>query len=169
MYKNNDQCPICGEGKLNEVSKLEKFEYKGRYKAIDNYIVYECDYCEEEIVPESSIKNSEKSLRDFHRKVDGLLTSKDIKKIRESYGFTQDHFSEILGIGKKTFARYENSTVTQNKTMDHLLRILDVFPESLDVICGQISGSTNYNFNKLAIKATVPADNTLVYKYKIGA
>ncbi len=169
MYKDRDKCPICGEGNLTEISKTEIFEYKRQYKTIDNFIVLKCSFCEEEIVPETSIKLSEKKIRDFHREVDGLLTSKQIKKIRESYGFTQDSFSEILGVGKKTFARYENCTVTQSRTADHLLRVIEVFPDVLDIICEQPVLPSNYNFEKLSSVMSVPADQNLVYNYKIGA
>jgi len=169
MYKNNDSCPICGEGKLSHKIKTEEFEYKRHFEKIEEFAVFICDFCEEEIVPEKTITDSEKRLRDFHREVDGLLTSKQIKKIRESYGFTQDDFSELLGLGKKTFARYENSTVTQSRTTDHLLRIIDVLPEALDVICGQKRSSSYYSFKRLATKAFAPADNTLVYKYTMGS
>lgn len=169
MYKNKDLCPVCGEGTLTFASKTERFEYKGHYKDIENFDIFTCDVCEEEIVPEESIKKAEKYLRDFHREVDGLLTSKQIKKIRESYGFTQDDFSELLGLGKKTFARYENCTVTQNRTTDHLLRIIDVLPEALDIICGQTRHTSNYNLKEAHARVFTPADSNLVYKYQMGS
>ncbi|MBW2186458.1 MAG: type II toxin-antitoxin system MqsA family antitoxin [Deltaproteobacteria bacterium] len=169
MYKNSDQCPLCGEGSLVEKIKTEVFNYKGQQKSVTDFRVLSCTVCDEEIVPESSIKSSEKILRDFHRQVDGLLTSQQIKKIRTSYGFTQETFSEILGVGKKTFARYENCSVTQSRTTDHLLRVIDVLPEALDIICEQPTITPHYHFEKSSTMITIPADQSLRYKYKVEA
>ncbi|MEA3544628.1 MAG: type II toxin-antitoxin system MqsA family antitoxin [Thermodesulfobacteriota bacterium] len=169
MYSHGDQCPICGIGVLTEESKTEVFEYKGQRKTVADFRILLCPVCDEEIVPESSIKKSEKILRDFHREVDGLLTAKQIKKIREAYGFTQENFSEILGVGKKTFARYENCTVTQNRTTDHLLRVIDVLPEALDIICEQPTITPYYRYKKSSETITVPKNQPLQYIYKMGS
>lgn len=131
MYKNGDKCQICGVGRLTKKSIEEKFEYKGEVLIIPDYIIYECPVCEEAIVDESVSKATEKEIRDFHRKVDKLLTSDQIREIRNLCGFTQERFGEILGGGKKAFARYENGTVTQSRAMDNLLRLLRRHPESL--------------------------------------
>jgi HTH-type transcriptional regulator / antitoxin MqsA len=134
MYKNSDICPICGDGLLKEKNIRETFEYKGEYLTIDNYIVYECPDCNESIVDSKTLKYTEKRIRDFHKKVDGLLTSDEIKKIRTSLGYTQEGLGKILGGGIKSFARYENGTVTQSKSMDNLLRIIKRFPYALNII-----------------------------------
>ncbi len=134
MYKNNDQCPICGEGLLKKKIIQETFSYKGNYRTIENYIVYECSDCGESIVDPKTLKETEKIIRDFHREVDGLLTSEEIKKIRNQLGYTQNDFSRILGGGIKSFTRYENGTVTQSKSMDNLLRIIQKYPDTLDVL-----------------------------------
>ena len=168
MYKENDQCPICGEGKLTLNSRSENFNYRGHHRSVSDFEVFSCSNCDEEIVPESSMKKSEKILRDFHREIDGLLTSSEIKKIRTSYGFSQNDFSRLLGLGAKTFSRYENCTVTQNRTTDHLLRIIDVMPEALDVICGTQSITSSYTVKKTSNSINVPVDSNLVYHYKLG-
>ena len=65
---------------------------------------------------------------------DGFLTDEDIKRIRKKLGFTQKEMAEKLGVGLKNFARYENLSVRQGKAMDNLLRILDKYPEALDIL-----------------------------------
>lgn len=134
MYENGDVCTICGSGHLHKTVKDKVFKYKGESIIVEGFVVYSCDDCEESLVPKSSIKSSEKTIRDFQRKVDGLLTSEEIKKVRAALGFTQEAFANVLGVGLKTFARYENGTVTQNRTTDHLLRILFEKPEALKII-----------------------------------
>jgi HTH-type transcriptional regulator/antitoxin MqsA len=134
MYKNGDFCPVCGSGHLHRTVKDKAFKYKGESIIVNDFVVYSCDDCEESLVPKSSMRSSEKTIRDFQRGVDGLLTSEEIKKIREALGFTQEMFANVLGVGLKTFARYENGTVTQNRTTDHLLRILFEKPDALKII-----------------------------------
>jgi len=127
-------CPICGAGELKKHIDTEEFEYKGRKVTVPNYITYSCNVCEESIVDESTLKSSGRILKKFKREVDSLLSGQEIKKIRESLGFTQEELSEILGGGLKGFARYESGQITQSKAMDNLLRILDKFPFVLSAI-----------------------------------
>lgn len=134
MYNKNDKCPICGEGNLVRNVIEESFEYKGQEIVIPDYVVFHCENCEESIVESNTLKTSEKIIRDFHRHVDGLLTSDEIKKIRKSFGFTQEVFGNLLGGGAKGFARYETGKVTQSKAMDNLLRILDAHPVVLEIL-----------------------------------
>ncbi|MEW6571520.1 MAG: type II toxin-antitoxin system MqsA family antitoxin [Nitrospirota bacterium] len=128
------KCPICGIGTLRKEVGTETFEYKGLTTTVPNYITYKCDECGEAIVDKVTLKESGKILKDFQRKVDGLLTSEEIKRIRKKLNLTQEEMAEILGGGLKSFARYETSQVCQSKGMDNLLRILDAYPFTLNVI-----------------------------------
>lgn len=126
------KCPICRDGNLEKKVDTETFEYKGNKFDYPNYITYECQSCEEAIVDKKTLKESGRAIRDFYRRVDGLLTSQEIRRIRETkLCLTQDKASELLGGGAKSFARYENSEVIQSKAMDKLLRILDNDPSIL--------------------------------------
>ncbi|SDT87874.1 type II toxin-antitoxin system MqsA family antitoxin [Desulfobacula phenolica] len=146
MFKHNDICPICGSGKLKENNVTETFEYKGQIKEIQNYVVFECSECNESVVDQKTLKKAEKILRDFHREVDGLLTSTEIKTIRKALGFTQKDFGLILGGGEKSFARYESCVVTQSKSMDNLIRIVNEKPEVIEII-QKNQGAHNGTFN----------------------
>ncbi len=139
MYKNGQQCPICGAGKLESKVVEEIFEYKGERIIVPDYHIYECPVCEEALVDKESVKTSQKELKDFYRKVDGLLPSAEIKRIRIKLGHTQEAMAKELGVGLKNFARYENGQVVQGRTMDHLLRILDWDPLILTKIRHQQS------------------------------
>lgn len=131
MLKNGDICPICGEGKVSEQSIKGEFEYKGKKLSIPEYHVFVCEHCKEQIVAPKTLRATEKILTDFRRKIDGLLTSDEIKAIRKKLGKTQMEMATWLGVGKKNFARYETGKVTQGKTMDKLLRILNEYPNIL--------------------------------------
>lgn len=131
-------CGLCGSTKINKVRTTEVFNYKGYTKTFENYEVLRCASCGEEFVNENYLNKIQNQIRDFHREVDGLLPSAEIKRIRKNYGFSQEAFGELLGGGKKAFARYENGTVTQSKPMDNLLRVIDELPAAIGVVARKV-------------------------------
>lgn len=133
MKKIISNCPVCNSTEISITTAEEKFEYKGKFLSLKTES-YSCANCTEEFITKESHKKIEKPIRDFQRMVDGFLTSKKIKKVRKSLGFTQEDFSTLLGVGEKSFARYENGTVTQSKAMDNLIKIVDHYPFVLGVI-----------------------------------
>lgn len=133
--KEMDQCPICGGSQLERREVTETFEYKGRSFEYPNYVVYGCASCGEEIVDRKCLKESGRKIRDFYRKVDGLLLSDEIKRIRKfKLELTQDDASKLIGGGPKSFCKYENCDVIQSEAVDNLLRVLDAYPHTMDVI-----------------------------------
>lgn len=128
------KCPICGGGVLKKKIGTELFEYKGKTLPIPNYVTYACSECGEAIVENDTLRDSGKLLKDFQRKVDGLLSGDQIKAIRLKLGLTQEQLADIVGGGLKSLARYESGKVCQSKGMDNLLRILEAYPETLKVI-----------------------------------
>ena len=130
MYKNGDMCPICGEGTIKVERKPEIFEYKGQTLALE-LTVYSCDVCREGFFDNEEMKKHQKTIKDFQRRVDGLLTSEEIKQIREKYGLSQRELARILGVAEKSIAKYEAGFVAQSKAMDNLLRVIGEFPDVL--------------------------------------
>lgn len=130
----SQKCPICGVGTLKKQVGNETFEYKGETITVPNYVTYKCGECGEAIVDKTTLKESGRILKDFQRKIDELLTGEEIKRIRKKLNLTQEEMAEILGGGPKGFAKYESGQVCQSKGMDNLLRILDAYPSTLNVI-----------------------------------
>jgi HTH-type transcriptional regulator / antitoxin MqsA len=132
--KKGEVCPVCESGKLEEKCEDIKFEYKGSYLLFPNEKALACGKCGESFFDPKRNREIEKELTDHRRKTDGLLTSEEIKAIREMFGMTQVKFAELLGVGEKNFARYESGQTTQSKSMDHLLRVLMHRPEVMSLI-----------------------------------
>jgi len=130
MYKNGDTCPVCGSGTIRVEKRPETFEYKGQSLTLE-LTVYLCDVCEESFFDNKEMKKYQRAIKDFQRRVDGLLTSTEIKQIREKYGISQRELASILGIAEKSIAKYEAGFVAQSKAMDNLLRIIEKFPDVL--------------------------------------
>lgn len=60
--------------------------------------------------------------QDAFRKQAGLLTSEEIKAIRQSYHLSQKDFAQILGLGKIDIVRYETKAVQTRSINDTILR-----------------------------------------------
>lgn len=129
-----DACPICGSNHIEKQIISEIFEYKGHKKTIDGCEKFVCEDCNAAFFTDETSKRNEKIIRDFHREIDGLLTSSEIRKIRKALGFTQQAFGNILGGGPKAFAKYESCVLTQSKAMDNLIRMVDAIPENVDFL-----------------------------------
>lgn len=110
------------EIKEQEIFKGEEVEFTAAYEY--------CSHTDEYLETEDMIKVNSLALKDAYRKKVGLLTSSDIRNIREKYGISQKDFSEILDWGKATITRYENHQV-QDRAHDDILRKIDADPKWL--------------------------------------
>lgn len=127
-------CPVCEAGKLQTVRKDLEFEYKAEKTFFRDHKVFVCSECAEQFLNDEDERAIERKLTDIRRKMDGLLTSDEIRSIRRRFGFTQIAFAQLLGVGEKNFARYESGQASQGRTTDHLLRILRERPDTIQVI-----------------------------------
>ena len=69
---DGETCPVCDTGILTKKVIDETFEYKGKHITIPDYIIYECDICDEAIVDNETIKTSSKIIKEFFRKVNDI-------------------------------------------------------------------------------------------------
>lgn len=82
----------------------------------------------EEIYDPKLEQENDVRLYNQYRKLNFLLLPEEIKKIRESFGVTQVEFAQILGLGDKTIARYENGSL-QDVAQNNLIKIVGRNPE----------------------------------------
>lgn len=121
------QCPCCME--IHEVctaivptTTIFKNQ-EVRYFSICEY----CESAEELYETEGEISVNDAAMKDAYRKQNSLLTSQEIKQIREKYSMSQEAFAKALGWGAKTITRYEGHQV-QDKAHDLVLRHIDEDP-----------------------------------------
>lgn len=105
-------CPYCGNNNVNEIND---YKWKG-YKV--NSTVYKCENCKEIHLPSDAISKIEL----INRRISGLLLPEEIKKYREKINQTQADIAKSLGVGLKTYLRWENGYVYQTKEHDDDLR-----------------------------------------------
>ena len=83
-----------------------------------------CECCGEQVFPDKVAKENDLIVFDEYRRLKGLLTSQEIKKIREKRGMTQIELARFINAGDKNIARYETGTI-QDAVFDNLLRMVD--------------------------------------------
>ena len=117
----NYSCPFCEKKHKVEVYesgtkalvKKKPVEYKE--------IFYFCPKCKEEFYPDNIMDNNLNRARDSYKKMNGLLTSSEIKEIRNFYKLNQKEFANLFGWGDITIQRYESKCI-QDETYDEIIR-----------------------------------------------
>lgn len=110
---------------------IVEVEEQVTFKGINVNFVAIYEYCadfDEYIETEEMISANSLAVKDAYREKVGLLTSIEIRNIREKYGISQKDFSQILDWGMATVTRYENQQV-QDRAHDDILRKIDSDPK----------------------------------------
>lgn len=129
MMKSEKRLCVCcmEEHEVKTVLVQEHASFKNEQISYEAMYLY-CDQAEELYADEEMLKNNDIALKDAYRKKHGLLTSGEIRAIREKYGISQSDLSVLLGWGGKTITRYESHQV-QDKAHDTILKKLNRDPE----------------------------------------
>jgi putative zinc finger/helix-turn-helix YgiT family protein len=118
-------CPECKKDSLIE----KRGEYETTYVdrnghsqtlKVPDVTWLECTNCDEVILDDRAMA----TLEDARRKALGLLSPQEIRGFRTQLGKTQKAMSELLGIGEKTYCRWESGSYVQSEAFDRYLRLL---------------------------------------------
>ncbi len=120
------KCPICGVQTLSprhgEFQFTPPDNIPGGVMVVPETDWLECSTCGERILsPELS--HAIEALR-YERL--GLLTPEEIKAVRDRTGLSQEEMSKLIGVGDKTYTRWESGRSIQNKSSDNLIRAVDL-------------------------------------------
>ncbi|MCC6426625.1 MAG: type II toxin-antitoxin system MqsA family antitoxin [Phycisphaerales bacterium] len=131
---NQTPCPMCGKNSLTEKHGEYRFEppdpIPGGAIVVPDATWYECGACHEQIVPPALEQAIE---RERCRRL-GLLTPEEIKAVRERTGLSAVDMATLLGVGEKTYTRWENGRSLQNKSNDTLIRMVDRNAEIFEIV-----------------------------------
>ena len=72
MYKDGQECPICGLANLERKVVDETFEYKGHSLVVSDYVIFHCAVCEDSLVDWESVRTSQIALKEFFHRVDSM-------------------------------------------------------------------------------------------------
>lgn len=132
-------CTACGNRNLVRRKGTFHFEVRSRganadvrksYVDVKNAVWDECEVCGEQLLS----RELDKTLENWQYAREGLLTPDDIRNIRLRHKLTQKRISEIIGVGEKSYTRWENGMSMQNKAMDNLIRIFDKSPKLFEKV-----------------------------------
>ena len=120
-------CPCCGEGSLHTLKRdFNAAIGDGEKLTVPNIEMDVCDRCGEEILPLESAREVEAAIADQTER----LTPDELREIREQFDVDQTEMSESLGLGNKTYHRWENGTQYPSRSMGYYLRVLREYPEA---------------------------------------
>jgi len=115
-------CHKCQSNNITLNSELGEYTYKNSKYYVEIEYSF-CNTCNREFISKSQILDNEKRIRDSKKQIDGLLSAREIKAIREKLKLSQTDAASVFGGGKNAFSKYERSEVTQSMAMDKLLRL----------------------------------------------
>ena len=122
-------CPACG-GTMVRDSRPDTVSYKHLTAKVTQPGWY-CDSCDEALLEAAYARATEPVFMDLKARADGVLTAREVTRIRKRLGLSQRAAGEILGGGPRAFQKYEARGVVVSKPMSNLLRLLDHHPEAL--------------------------------------
>ena len=121
-------CTCCmEEHEVKTVRIKERTIFKNVNVNYDATYLY-CDLADELYANEDQLQENDIHLKDAYRKMEGLLTSNEIRDIRGKYGISQSDLCILLGWGQKTVTRYESHQV-QDRAHDTILKKISQDPE----------------------------------------
>lgn len=118
-------CPECKLGRLVRKRGMYETTYVDRNGEVHQLSVsdlswFECAGCAEVVLDDEAMSAIEAA----RRRALGLLTPQEIRGLRMSLDKTQAGMSELLGIGEKTYCRWESGVYMQSEGFDRYLRLL---------------------------------------------
>jgi len=127
---NKTICPICETGSLSKQVHTGEIRYHNQAVQVPDLEYSQCSNCGADPVLADQAKRNQVRFSDVRRKIDGLLSSSDIRKARRYLGLTQHAAANVFGGGLNAFSKYERGEVIQSKAMDKLIRLSCRYPDA---------------------------------------
>lgn len=124
------KCPLCHQGtfKLTQTDHVEHVADDDAL-TIPKVWVDQCDHCAEIVFPADTTRFIESQVAEFTEQ----LTPRQLEGIREDLGVQrQDEMSEILGLGAKTYHKWESGSQFPTRSMTYYIRVLAEFPDAFE-------------------------------------
>ena len=124
------KCPACGN--LETVTRVqeETLSYAGQSLTLQSMKGDFCPTCGEGIWDEESYRRYTEVQTAIIRAAKGAVSA-DIRRIRKSLKLTQTELSEVVGIGKVAFSRYERGETKPPAPLVKLLKLVERHPDLL--------------------------------------
>ena len=121
-------CRHCQQGtfELVQITHVENVAQDNPLTIPDVW-VDRCNHCGEIIFPGDTVHFIESVVAEQTEQ----LTGRELERIREDLGVeTQDEMSEVLGLGTKTYHKWESDAQYPTRSMSYYIRVLAAFPDA---------------------------------------
>jgi putative zinc finger/helix-turn-helix YgiT family protein len=126
----DQKCPVCHKGKfeLVQIDHIEEIA-EDNPVTIRNIWVDRCNHCGETVFPGDTTYFIESVVAEQTEQ----LTPHELERIREDLGnLTQDEMSEVLGLGTKSYHKWESGAQFPTRSMCYYIRVLAEFPQAFE-------------------------------------
>ena len=140
--EENITCHMCGSSDVHIRKEEDRFEYGNAEPGVFLSAivdVYRCNECSIEYTDSKADDLRHEAVCNYL----GVLTPKEILRIRECINMSQKEFSRETGIGEASLSRWERGHLIQNEAMDNFLYLLSQ-PGSLEILQKRRSDSSEY-------------------------
>ena len=124
------ECPTCGDHNVRSTIETETFSYGDGPEAVELTIrvpVRTCNSCGFQFTDDiAEDMRHEAVCRHL-----GMMSPKEIQRIRKAYGMSRADFARLTRIGEASLARWESGQLIQSPAYDRFLYLLK-FPENLE-------------------------------------
>jgi HTH-type transcriptional regulator/antitoxin MqsA len=128
------KCPACGNSELVAKIQDETLSYGGQSLTLHSMKGNFCPACGDGIWDEESYLRYTEAQSAIIRAVKGDVSA-DIRRIRKNLKLTQTELSEVVGIGKVAFSRYERGESKPPNPLVKLLKLVERHPDLLAEMC----------------------------------
>lgn len=137
------KCPACGNAEMITKVKEETLSYGGQSLTLHSMRGDFCSSCGEGVWDDESYRRFTEAQTAIVRAVKGDVSA-DIRRIRKSLKLTQFELSEVVGIGKVAFSRYERGETKPPAPLVKLLKLFERHPDLLDEVSANFNPQKKY-------------------------
>lgn len=138
-----EMCPGC-QGRLAQVDVEKQAQFKGADVTYTARL-HQCRDCGLELADIDEAATMQERLADAYRQAVGLLSSAEIRQLRQEQGLSQQALAEALEVGIASIKRWETGEI-QSKSMDNLLRtLLQAHP------CNEHTGNRDFSISRIRL------------------
>jgi putative zinc finger/helix-turn-helix YgiT family protein len=149
------KCPTCGDHNVRTTLETETFSYGDGPEAVELTVripVRTCDSCGFQFTDDIA----EEARHEAVCRHLGMMSPKEIQRIRKAYGMSRADFARLTRIGEASLARWESGQLIQSSAYDHFLYLLS-FPENLERLKSRRSGEQPLSSRQLQHRARLRA------------
>jgi DNA-binding transcriptional regulator YiaG len=125
-------CPLCRSGKFHLV-QIDHTENVAEDNPVEIHGIWvdRCENCHEIVFPGDTTAFIESVVADQTEQ----LTTRELERIRDDLGVTtQDEMSETLGLGLKTYHKWESGAQFPTRSMCYYIRVLAEVPGAFEFL-----------------------------------